>query len=377
MVRELPSGVDPMLQGEPDDDSGVAGPDSGLPIDPIRERITRDLDANVLLQYAFSKAARMSRAGQLEDAAKEYAKIAGAGGKPEVRALAHVLRAEMLLRDPPTVLDTQAARGALESAQQLGAPVLEWTFTLGMLALREARLDEARPLFIRSYTADHQPQEAAAYLAVLEAQAGDRPAAIQWLEMAREVGPAWRSPEAEIALRNPADPPAALREAAADHPEEFWLRLALARELTTVGRHDELIEVTKSIAADDTVPERFRAVAALGAARSLMLYAGPERLSEAMKLTAQARTLAPKSLSVWEVIGLGYCLQGRYRRAAGASRRVIRADPEPATPYYVRAWALAERGSKQRAQAALAEAVKRDPDWPLRQRATDAVAGCR
>ena len=377
MVRELPSGVEPALQDDSEDNSGVAGAVSELPSDPIREQITRDLDANVLLQYAFSKAARMSRAGQLEDAAKEYAKIAGAGGKAEVRALAHVLRAEMLLRDPPTVLDTESARGALESAQKLGAPVLEWTFTLGMLALREGRLAEARPLFVSSYKADHQPQEAAAYMAVVEAKLGDRAAAIQWLEMAREVGPAWRSPEAEIVLRNPSDPPAALRAAAAEHPEEFWLRLALARELTNAGRHEELIEVTSGIAADDTVPERFRAVAALGAARSLMLYAPPQRLGEAMKLTAQARTLAPKSLSVWEVIGLGYCLQGRFRRAAGASRRVIRADPEPATPYYVRAWALAERGSNQRAQAALAEAVERDPDWPLRARATDAVSRCR
>lgn len=377
MVRDIPSGIDPALEGDSDDDSNVSGGLSELPTDPIREQITRDLDSNVLLQYAFSKAARMSRAGRLEEAAKEYGKISGAASKPEVRALAHVLRAEMLLRDPPTVLDTETARLVMEAAQKLGPPVLEWIFTLGLLALREGRLEDARPLFARCYASDHQPQEAAAYLAVVEARLGDRAAGVQWLELAREEGPAWRSPEAEIAIRDPADPPAALREAAAEHPGEYWLRLALARELTTAGRHGELIEVTRTLASDEDVPERFRAVAALGAARSLMLYAGPEQLEEAMKLAGQARALAPKSLSVWEVLGLGYCLQGHFRRAAGAARRVIRADTEPATPYYVRAWSLAERGAKQRAEAALAEAVKRDPEWPLRQRATDAVAGCR
>jgi tetratricopeptide (TPR) repeat protein len=199
----------------------------------------------------------------------------------------------------------------------------------------------------------------------------------QWLALAREEGPTWRSPEAEIALRDPADPPKALREAAAEHPDEYWLRLALARELTAAGRHDELVEVTRSIAADDSVPERFRAVAALGAARTLLLHAGDERIGEAMKLAAQARTLSPKSIGVWEVIGLGYCRQGRYRRAASAARRVIRVDPDSATPYYVRAWALAARGSGQRARAALEQGVAFDPDWPLRGRATEAVTDCR
>ncbi len=385
MVRELPPGVEPSLQSDfpapPGGDSSASGDETGvgqeLPVDPIREQITRDLDSNVLLQYGFSKAARMSRAGQLADAAKEYAKLSGATEKPGLRALAFVLQAEMLLRDPPTVLDTQTARAALEQAQQLGAPVYEWTFTLGMLALREDRLTDARELFMKSYVADHQPQEAAAYLAVVEAKLGASTVGRQWLALAREEGPTWRSPEAEIALRDPADPPKALREAAREHPDEFWLRLALARELTTAGRHDELVEVTRSIAADPSVPERFQAVAAVGAARTLLLYAGDERIGEAMKLAMQARALSPKSIGVWEVIGLGYCRQGRYRRAMGTARRVIRVDPESATPYYVRAWALAARGNGQRARASLEQGISRDPQWPLRDRATEAVTDCR
>ena len=41
-----------------------------------------------------------------------------------------------------------------------------------------------------------------------------------------------------------------LRDAIAEHPEEFWLRLALARELTAAGRYDELVEVNREMAAD-------------------------------------------------------------------------------------------------------------------------------
>jgi tetratricopeptide (TPR) repeat protein len=368
MVRELPAGVEPAIEPAREGVADLAG-------DPVREQIARDLDANVLLQYAFSKATRLSRAGQLAEAAQEYAKLAGATSKPELRGLALVLRAEMLLRDPPTVLDTAAARAALEQAQRLRAPAREWTFTLGMLGLREGRLPEARELLVRSFTAGHQPHEAAAYLAVVDARLGDPAAGCQWLALAREQGSAWRSPEAEIALRSPDDPVRALAAAAAEHPEEFWLRLALARELTAAERHDELVETARALAADTAVPERFRAVAALGAARTLLLHAGDERLGEAMKLAGQARTLAPKSLGVWEVLALGYCRLGRARRAAAASRRVIRADAESATAQYVRAWALADRGRIERAAAALQEGISRDPDWPLRARAEAAVAG--
>jgi Flp pilus assembly protein TadD len=77
------------------------------------------------------------------------------------------------------------------------------------------------------------------------------------------------------------------------------------------------------------------------------------------------------------VLSLGFCREGRFRRAAAAARRVLRADAESATARYVRAWALAARGSKDGAEAALTEAIKRDPDWPLRGRAADAVSGCR
>jgi tetratricopeptide (TPR) repeat protein len=349
----------------------------GEPADPLREKIARDLETNVLMQYAFSKAARFSRAGQLVEAAAEYAKLAGAADKPHLRALSLVLQAEMLLRDPPTVLDTDTARTALEQAHALGAPEREWTFTLGMLALREDRLLEARDLMRRSYSDGHQAQEAAAYLAVIEARAGDAAAGRQWLELAREEAEAWRSPEAEIALRDPSDPVASLRAAAAEHPEEYWLRLALARELTAAGRHDELVETTREMAADRELPERFRAMAALGAARTLLLHAGDERIAEAMKLATQARGLAPKSLAVWEVFSLGYCRQGNFRRAAGAARRVLRADADSATAGYVRAWALGARGDCERAAAALTQAVERDPEWPLRAKAEDAVSGCR
>lgn len=356
----------------------VPAPDQDLePPDPVREKIARDLETNVLMQYAFSKAARFSRAGQLTEAATEYAKLAGATDKAHLRALALVLQAEMLLRDPPTVLDTDAARTALEQAHTLGAPEREWTFTLGMLALREDRLTEARDLLRRSYSDGHQAQEAAAYLAVACARGGDVPAGREWLELAREQAEAWRSPEAEIALRDPADPVASLRAAAAEHPQEYWLRLALARELTTAGRHDELVETTREMAADRDLPERFRAMAALGAARTLLLYAGDEQVAEAMKLAGQARALAPKSLAVWEVLSLGYCRQGNFRRAALAARRVLRADTDSATARYVRAWALGARGSCEHAAAALAEAIERDPEWPLRTRAADAVSGCR
>lgn len=373
-MAELPRDVDPALQ------AGLGAPDDQAPVDPVRERITRELDSNVLLQYAFSKAARFSRAGQLEEAAKEYGKLGGAAGKPELRGLALVLRAEMLLRDPPTVLDTGEARKALEQAQRLGAPAREWTFTLGMLALREDRPAEARELLVRSFREGHQPQEAAAYLAVVDVRLGDAAAGRQWLELAREQGAAWRSPEAEIALRDPGDPVRALRQAAAEHPEEYWLRLALARELTLAGRHDELVDVTSSLADDGAVPERLRAVAALGAARTLLLHAGDDRVVEAMKLAAQARSLAPKALTVWEVLALGLCRQGRYRRAATAARRLIKADAEQATPYYVRAWALGALGGGRRATAAteaLAEGISRDPDWPLRAKAEVAATGCR
>jgi tetratricopeptide (TPR) repeat protein len=364
------------LTAESGDGPESAEQSADLAPDPIREQIARDLDANVMLQFAFSKATRLSRGGQLEEAAAEYAKIAGATNKPGVRGFALLLQAEMLLRDPGTVLDTAAARTALEKAQALDPPVREWTFTLGMLALREGRLDEARPLLVRSFTADHQPQEAAAYLAIVDAGLGDRVAAEQWLELARESGAAWRSPEAEIAIRNPEDPVAALVEAAAEHPEEFWLRLALARELTAAHRRDELVAVTRELASDESVPERFRAVAALGAARTLLLYEGDERIGEAMKLVAQARVLAPKSLGVWEVLGLGWCREGHFRRAAGAARRVIKADEQATTAYYVRAWALAGRGKKNLAEAALAAGISRDPESPLRRRAEDAVAAC-
>jgi tetratricopeptide (TPR) repeat protein len=381
--RPVAPGIDPSVEpltaesGDDLDPDQVAEQGPDLAPDPIREQIARDLDANVLLQYAFSKATRLSRAGQLEDAATEYAKIAGATNKPGIRGFALLLQAEMLLRDPGTVLDTATARAVLEKAQTLDPPNREWTFTLGMLALREGRLGEARPLLVRSFTADHQPQEAAAYLAIVDAGLGDRVAAEQWLELARENGAAWRSPEAEIAIRNPQDPVAALFEAAAVHPEEFWLRLALARELTAEHRRDELVEVTRELASDTSVPERFRAVAALGAARTLLLYEGDERVDEAMKLAAQARTLAPKALGVWEVLGLGWCRQGRFRRAAGAARRVIKADADATLAYYVRAWALAGGGKKQPAQAALDAAVSRDPDSPLRRRTQDAVTSCR
>jgi tetratricopeptide (TPR) repeat protein len=345
--------------------------------DPVRERITRDLESNVVLQYAFSKAARFSRTGQLAEAAAEYGKLAGASDKPHLRALAYVLQAEMLLRDPPTVLDTAAARDALEQAHPLGVPEREWTFTLGMLALREDRLTEARELLSRSYLSGHQPQEAAAYLAIASARSGDPVAGRQWLELARENGEAWRSPEAEIALRDPQDPVAALQAAIAENPQEYWLRLALARELTSAARHEELVETAREMAADHELPERFRATAALGAARTLLLHSGDDRLSEALKLAGQARALSPKSLAVWEVLALGYCRQGHYRRAAGAARRVLRADPESATARYVRAWALAGRGSCDQARAALDEAVERDPNWPLRAKTVDAVSGCR
>ncbi len=366
--RELPADVEPAL--EPEQPAGAPA-DAGD--DPVREQVAQALESNVLLQYGFSKATRLSRAGQLQDAAQEYGKLAVAtAAKPALQGLALVLRAEMLLRDPPTVLDIPAARAAMEQAQSLGAPVREWTFTLGLLALREDRLDDARELLMSSFGAAHQPQEAAAYLAAVEARRGDVDAGREWLALARENGPAWRSPEAEIALRDPDDPVAALRAAAAEHPEEYWLRLALARELTSAGRHDELTELTSAMAVDTTIPERFRAVAALGAARTLLLHADDDRVSEAMSLAGQARTLAPKALAVWEVLALGFCRQGRYRRAAAAARRVGRADADSATSAYVRAWALGARhtGGRKREQAValLADAVAKDPGWPLRDR---------
>ena len=379
MDRELPTGIEGGM-GPAIESGDEADPDMGT--DPAREQIARELDANVLLQYAFSKAARFSRAGQLEDAAHEYAKLAGAtANKPALRGLALVLRAEMLLRDPPTVLDVAGARAALEQAEHLEAPTREWTFTLGMLALRENRLEPARDLLTRSFTSGHQPQEAAAYLAVAAARLGDREAGVQWLALARENGPAWRSPEAEIALRDPDDPPRALQDATAEHPQEFWLRLALARELTAAGRHDELTAVTGAMATDASIPERFRAVAALGAARSLLLHGGDDRVPEAMKLAAQARTLAPRALPVWEVLALGYCRQGQFRRAAAAAKRLGRADGGSAgsvTAVYVRAWAMAAQGKhRKNVDALLAEAVAKDPDWPLRARVQDLVASCR
>jgi tetratricopeptide (TPR) repeat protein len=369
--RELPDDVEPAFQDEQAPEGEAA--------DPVRATVSRELDANMLLQYGFSKATRLSRAGQLADAAQEYGKLAAAtGSKPALRGLALVLRAEMLLRDPPTVLDVPAARLALEHAQELQAPVREWTFTLGLLALREARFTEARDLLRSSFAAEHQPQEAAAYLAVAEARLGDPEAGRQWLELARENGPAWRSPEAEIALRDPDDPVAALTAAAAEHPEEFWLRLALARELTAQGRHDELVQLTSRMATDPEIPERFRAVAALGAARALLLHAGDDRVPEAMKLAGQARSLAPKALAVWEVLALGYCREGQFRRAAGAAKRVGRADAGSATSRYVQAWAVAAQGRRGRADKAaelLADAVAKDPDWPLRARVEAVVSG--
>jgi tetratricopeptide (TPR) repeat protein len=370
VARELPADVEPLL--DPD-----TAPEPEGPPDPIREQIARDLEANVLLQYAFSKASRLSRGGQLEEAAAEYAKLAGAtADRPALRGLALVLRAEMLLRDPPTVLDVAGARAALEQAQKLEAPAREWTFTLGMLALREARLQEARDLLTSSFTSGHQPQEAAAYLAATAARLGDQDAGRQWLALARENGPAWRSPEAEIALRHPDDPILALQEAAAEHPEEFWRRLALARELTAAGRHPELVVLTSAMAIDSDVPERFRAVAALGAARSLLLHGDDERVPEAMRLAAQARALAPKALAVWDVLALGYCRQRQFRRAAAAAKRVGRAEPGSATSAYVRAWAMAAQGRRRdRAAELLAAAVERDPTWPLRARVEALVGG--
>jgi tetratricopeptide (TPR) repeat protein len=372
VARELPADVEPLL--EPDAPVEPEGPP-----DPIREQVARDLESNVLLQYAFSKASRLSRGGQLEEAAAEYAKLAGATAqKPALKGLALVLRAEMLLRDPPTVLDVAGARAALEQAQQLDAPVREWTFTLGMLALREDRLQDAVELLTRSFTSGHQPQEAAAYLAAATARLGDREAGRQWLELARENGPVWRSPEAEIALRHPDDPILALQEAAAEHPDEFWLRLALAPELTAAGRHSELIALTSTMATDSEVPERFRAVAALGAARSLLLHGSDERVPEAMRLAAQARSLAPKALAVWDVLALGYCRQRQFRRAAAAAKRVGRAEPGSATSAYVSAWAMAAQGRKRdRVAGLLAAAVERDPSWPLRARVEAVVAELR
>ncbi len=381
MTDELPARAGPVDPGhEPTLAAGemeFAGPDPGGEPDPVRERVAKDLDSNVLLQYAFSKATRLSRSGQLAEAAREYAKIAGATNKPAVRGFAYVLQAEMLLRDPGTVLDVTTARAALEKAQELEAPVREWTFTLGMLALREGRLAEARPLLVRSFTSGHQPQESAAYLAIVDARLGDREAGRQWLELARENGAAWRSPEAEIALRAPDDPPAALAAAADEHPEEFWLRLALARELTATGRHAELIELTSRLSSDEAVPERFRAVAALGAAHALLLHGDDTQVGEALTFAGQARSLTPKALPLWEVLSIGWARQGRFRRAAGAARRLIRADPEAAGPRYVQAWSLAGRGKRAASEAALAEAVARDPDWPLRGKVEDAVAACR
>ena len=202
---ELPADVEPALQPERPADLDANA-------DPSRDQVAQALESNVLLQYGFSKATRLSRAGQLEEAAQEYGKLAVAtAGKPALQGLALVLRAEMLLRDPPTVFDLPGARAAMEQAQTLGAPVREWTFVLGLLALREDRLDDARDLLMSSYTAAHQPQEAAAYLAATEGRRGDVAAGREWLALARENGPAWRSPEAEIALRDPDDPVAALR----------------------------------------------------------------------------------------------------------------------------------------------------------------------
>ena len=74
MARERPADVEPLL------DPDTAGETEGPP-DPIREQITRDLEENVLLQYAFSKASRLSRAGSSSEAAAEYAKLGGCDGR--------------------------------------------------------------------------------------------------------------------------------------------------------------------------------------------------------------------------------------------------------------------------------------------------------
>ena len=162
-----------------------------------------------------------------------------------VRALALVLQAEMLLRDPPTVLDTgdRAARSRAGAAARR-TRLREWTFTLGMLALREDRLTEARDLFASAICADHQPQEAAAYLAVVEARLGRADSGPSMAGTGPRGGP-------DLALTGGRDRVARSRairrrrcgKLQPSIPEEYWLRLALARELTAAGRHDELVEV--------------------------------------------------------------------------------------------------------------------------------------
>ena len=76
-----------------------------------------------------------------------------------------------------------------------------------------------------------------------------------------------------------------------------------------------------------------------------------------MKLAGAGPGACPEIAGVWEVLGLGYCRQGHFRRAAGAARRVHSGgSPIPRLPYYVRAWALAARGSENAPVTALAEA---------------------
>ena len=213
-----------------------------------------------MLQYGFSKAARLSRAGQLAEAAEEYAKLAAAADKPHLSALAFVLQAEMLLRDPPTVLDTQAAR----ERPRTGSRARRTRARMDLHA-RHAGAAGRPPRPRRGTCYGARSRKATSRKKLRPTSPSPKPAP----ESRRSDGNGWSSP-ANTGRRGahpkprsrcgiPATPSRALRAAIAEHPEEYWLRLALARELTTAGRHDELVETNREMAADRELPERFRA----------------------------------------------------------------------------------------------------------------------
>ena len=178
------------------------------PQDPVREQIARDLDANVLLQYAFSKAARLSRAGQLEEAAAEYAKIAG---RDEANRACGALRFCSRPRCCCAIRHGArhrrrpcgARKGPDRSIRRPGnGPSRSGCWRCG-------KDGSTRPVdLLRAQLHSRPPAAGGGRLSGgrRSARSAIRDAARQWLELARENGAAWRSPEAEIAIRNPRGP---------------------------------------------------------------------------------------------------------------------------------------------------------------------------
>ena len=167
----------------------------------------------------------------------------------------------MLLRDPPTVLDIAGARAALEQAHELEAPVAGVDLHARHARPARSRLQEARRPAVRSFTSG--PSAAGGRgLSGGRGSPARRPGGrVAVARSARENGAAWRSPEAEIALRNPDDPVLACE--AACRASRGVLAAARARPRTDRrGAARRARCVTSAMATDSEVPERFRAVAA-------------------------------------------------------------------------------------------------------------------